>query len=123
LVQFEFGGGEPVMMLPDQFGHGSHSQRVQKPKRHRPAIGACELPNAGYRGVEATLSRARGLEERLPEPVEFVRATASGEQLNPDLRLKQGDRSAHRRLRHRETLGCFSEGADLSNRLEVPHLI
>jgi len=51
------------MMLPDQCGHGSHSQRMKKPQRHGPAVGACELPNAGYRGIEATLSRLGGLQK------------------------------------------------------------
>ena len=73
--------------------------------------------------VEATLSRLGGLQKRRAEPVEFVGATASGEQLNPDLRLEQGDRPAYCRLRHREMLGGFSKGADLGNRLEIPQLI
>jgi hypothetical protein len=57
------------MMLPDQRGDGSHSQRMKETQRHGPAVGACELPNAGYRGIDATLSRAGRLQKRLPEPV------------------------------------------------------
>ena len=96
---------------------------MKEPQRHGPAVGACELPNTGYRGIDATLSRAGRLQKLLSESVEFVCATASGEQLNPDLRLKEGDRPAHCRLGHREMLGGFAKRAELRDRLEVPQLI
>ena len=123
LSQLEPCGGSPLMVESDQSGNRGHAQRMQEPQRDGAAVGAGEFTHACHGGIESPARGEAYLQEFSSEAVEFVCASASGEQFDTDFGLEHRYGPAHGRLRDRKLLGRLPQRAGLGNRLEVPQLI